>query len=299
MFMPTRAEKTFQWFNNLGVGLLSFIFLYPFWYILVLSLNDGGDALKGGIFWWPRAFTLDNYKILFMTNEIVKAYAVTLIRTVLGTVSSLFFMAMVAFGLSRPELPGRKFINFVFIVTMFFSGGLIPFYLLLHDINLLNNFLVYILPGLFSTFYMIIMRTSFRDIHEGLIESAQMDGAGYFQILLRIVIPISVPMLAAIALFTAVGHWNDWFTGAYFINSANMQPVQTYLKRLMDSATLLTTLQGTSGTGALNSGMLTSTITPVSMRMAILIVVIAPIIAIYPFVQRFFIKGVLIGSIKE
>lgn len=297
----TNSNRAFRVVNVIFMCMLSFLFVYPFWYVLILSFNEGMDASKGGLYWWPRKFTLVNYYVVLSDGTILRAFAVTVARTVIGTFGSILVTSMVAFGLSRRELPARKALTTVFFLTMLFSGGLIPFYLQLKNLHLLNSFLVFVIPGLFSVWNMIVMKTSFmNNIAESIVESARIDGAGYARIFFSMVLPLSMPMIAALSLFTAVGHWNDWFSGAFFVSDINLQPLQTYLQRVMSSVeatNLVTARQMTSleEVALLNPAAITTR----SIRMATIMVATAPILCVYPFLQRFFVKGVMIGSIKE
>lgn len=297
----TQGEKIFGLINTIGMIILAFLFVYPFWYILILSLNEGQDALKGGIYWWPRALTLGNYAVVFNDSTIINAFTISILRTLIGTIGSIFITSMVAYGLSRKELPGRNTLITIFFITMLFGGGLIPYYLQLMKLGLINNFWVYIIPGLFSVWNMIVMKTSFKNnIPESLIESMRIDGSGYFRVYFNLILPLSLPLLAALSLFTAVGHWNDWFSGAFFVNNLKLQPLQTYLQRVMSTMEATRMISATQMNSIRNAQMYNpAAITTRSVRMATIMVTTLPILFVYPFLQRYFIKGVMIGSIKE
>ena len=303
---PARKPKAdaFSVFNYAFMALLSFLFLYPFWYILILSFNEGTDTVKGGVYFWARKFTLGNYKVV-LNGTFTDALAISAARTVIGTAGSILITAMAAFALSRGELLLRKLLTTVFFITMLFGAGLIPYYLQLRNLSLLNNFWVYVIPGLFSVWNMIVMRTSFKtNIPESLVESARIDGAGYSYIFFAIVLPLSMPLLAALSLFTAVGHWNDWFSGAYYVTNLKLHPLQTYLYRMLktvESTTLASTAMLDAGLQSAQEASLYNprAITPLSVKMATIMVTAVPILASYPFLQRYFVKGVMIGSIKE
>lgn len=297
----SQGEKTFRHINIIFFVILSFLFIYPFWYILVLSLNEGMDASKGGIYWWPREFTLGNYLVVLSDVTIFNAFCISILRTVIGTAGSILITSMVAFGLSRKELPGRNFLVTIFFIPMLFGGGLIPYYLQLINLRLINNFWVYILPGLFSVWNMIVMKTSFKsNISDSLIESARIDGAGYSRIFFSLVLPLSVPMIASLSLFTAVGHWNDWFTGAFYINDIKLQPLQTYLQKVMSDVDAVNMINSSKIDTKRSLSMYNlNAITTRSVRMATIMISTAPILFIYPFAQKYFVKGVMIGSIKE
>ncbi|QHW35158.1 carbohydrate ABC transporter permease [Paenibacillus rhizovicinus] len=268
--------------------LLCLFMLYPVWYVLVNSLNDGSDALRGGIYFWPRMFSLQSYRVVLEDQSILRALWITVAKTVVGTLTHVFFTAMVAYAYSRKELIGRRIYMYLGTFTLFFSGGLIPYYLLIRDLHLLDSFLVYIIPALFSFFNLIIFLSFFREIPEGLEEAAKLDGANDLKIFIRIIIPVSMPVIATIALFTGVSQWNDYFTGVIFINDPSLQPVQTFLYRIVSE----------SGSTQLQSGSINRTVTMQSIKLATMVVTTLPIVLVYPFLQKYFVKGFMIGSIK-
>jgi putative aldouronate transport system permease protein len=278
----------------IGILMLAicFVSLYPVWYTVVISFNDSGDALRGGIYWWPRKFSLESYKTVFQDTTIIRAFAVTVLRTLIGTVTSVFFTAMVGYALSKKHIMGNKFYTILGTITMFFGGGLIPYFITLKNLGLYNNFLVYIIPSLFNFYNMIIFRSFFNELPAGLEESARLDGANDLMIFIRIVIPLSAPVIATIALFNGVGHWNDYFTGVMYINDAELQPIQTYLFRIIASASASKTVV------AMPAGVTAQQVSSQSVRLATMVVTTFPIMCVYPFLQKYFVKGMLIGSIK-
>lgn len=274
------------------MAIICFSTLYPIWYTVVLSFNDGADALKGGIFWLPRMFTLDNYKAVFRNSGIITAYGVTVARTFLGTVTNVFFTAMVAYAFSKKRLIGRKIFLTIGTITMFFNGGLIPFFLLLKNLSLLDTFWVYIIPTMFNFFNLLIFMSFFNEIPASLEESAMMDGANDFIIFIRIIMPLSKPVLATIALFTGVWHWNDYFFGVVYINKASLQPIQTYLYKVVAEA-------GSSRMAISNPvGVSKSNVTSNSIKYATMVVTTLPIVIVYPFLQKYFVKGIMLGAVK-
>ncbi|WP_256710558.1 carbohydrate ABC transporter permease [Paenibacillus sp. FSL H8-0548] len=278
--------------------LLCLSVLYPFAYMLAISLNEGTDAAKGGVYLWPRAFTLINYEIVLGNEVIQRAYLITIARTVLGTIAGLLITLMVAFGLSYQRVPFRKSILSYILITMLFNGGLVPLYIQLYNLGLINNFLVYIIPGMFSVWNMFVMLKFIQGIPEALIESAELDGAGPFRILIQIIAPLSKPMLAAIGLFIAVGHWNDWFAGAFYVTKQDLIPVQTFLQQLLSAQDMSAILGSNSNQEALARGSQMKNVTLMSVKMATVMVSAIPILCVYPFLQKYFVKGVLIGSVK-
>ncbi len=282
--------------GDIMIGILMlvicFVSLYPVWYTVIISFNDSSDALRGGIYWWPRKFSLESYKTVFQDTTIIRAFAVTVLRTVIGTVTSVFFTAMVGYALSKKHIMGNKFYTILGTITMFFGGGLIPYFITLKNLGLYNNFLVYIIPSLFNFYNMIIFRSFFNELPAGLEESARLDGANDLMIFIRIVIPLSAPVIATIALFNGVGHWNDYFTGVLYINDAELQPIQTYLFRIIASASASKTVV------AMPAGVTAQQVSSQSVRLATMVVTTFPIMCVYPFLQKYFVKGMLIGSIK-
>ncbi|MGG1638742.1 carbohydrate ABC transporter permease [Paenibacillus sp. NRS-1760] len=278
--------------------LLCLSVLYPFAYMLAISLNEGTDAAKGGVYLLPRAFTLINYEIVLGNEVIQHAYLITILRTIAGTLAGLMVTLMVAFGLSYTKVPFRKSILSYILLTMLFSGGLVPLYIQLYNLGLINNFLVYIIPGMFSAWNMFVMLKFIQGIPEALVESAELDGAGPFRVLLQIIVPLSKPMLAAIGLFTAVGHWNDWFAGAFYVTKQDLIPVQTFLQQLLSAQDMSAILGSNSNQEALARGSQMQNVTLMSVKMATVMVSAIPILCVYPFLQKYFVKGVLIGSVK-
>lgn len=292
----TRGEKTFQFVNYIFLSILSFTFVFPFWRILSLSLNEGLDASRGGINFWPRKFTWDNYSAIFSGQDMVDAYTITVGRTVIGTFFSILLVSLMAYGLSKNRLRGRKAINFMLILSMFFSGGLIPTFLLYRELGLLNNFWVYVIPSLYAAATVFIFRSFFRSLPGELEESAQIDGANDLKVYFKIVFPLSMPIFATMALFAAVAHWNDYLTAVIYVNKEELMPLQTLLMKIINVN------QGDSSRLAYGSVGLSDasrrTITPESVKMAALIAVVLPILTVYPFLQRYFVKGIIIGSLK-
>ncbi len=288
----TAGETSFDLFNVLLMFVICFITLYPIWYVLIQSLNEGFDAAQGGIYWLPRKFTLDNYKEVFRNNDIIKAFVVSLFRTLIGTVFHVSFTAMVAYAFLKRELIGRKIYMSMGIVTMFFSGGLIPTFIVIKTLGLFDHFMVYVFPVMFSFFDLLIFQAFFRTIPEALEESAKMDGANHFMIFMKIIMPVSKAVVATIILFNGVFNWNDFFMGIIYINNDDLHPIQTYLYKMIVTSE-------SSKTSLLAGGFSQSKFTSTSLQMATMIVTTVPIICVYPFLQKHFVKGMLLGSVKE
>lgn len=277
--------------------LLSFTALYPFWNTLVVSLNQGLDTAKGGITFWPREFTWTNYETVFTNDRILQSFGISILRTVIGTVSAIFMTALLAYGMSKSYLMGRKFLTVFFIFTLYFGGGLVPTFLLIKSLGLMNNFLVFIIPGLISVWNMIIFRTFFKNLPNGLEESAQIDGCSNWGVFIRIVLPLSGPVIATLSLFTAISHWNDWFTPTIYITNQDLMPVQTILRRILNANLINDVIGG--GDSLASEKLSKKSLTSKSLISATVMVVSLPIIAVYPFVQKYFVNGVMVGSLKE
>jgi putative aldouronate transport system permease protein len=300
MRVHSKAERWFDVVNYTVLATLAFVCFYPFVMMTVLSINAGTDSMRGGITLWPRVFTLVNYRVILENAAIQRAYVVTVMRTAIGTAGGVFVTALVAYGLAERRLPGRKYIMVYMVIPMFFSGGLIPYFLQLRDLRLINTFWVYVIPAGFSVWTMIVMKTSFQGLPDGLTEAARMDGAGYPTIFFRIVVPLSIPMFAVLGLFSAVTHWNDYFTGEFFVNTEpRLWPLQTFLRVSRQNA--IDILKGVildySNMSPLEEEA--SRLTQRSLDMAFTVFAMVPILLVYPWLQRYFVKGVLIGSIKE
>lgn len=276
---------------------LVFFFLatvYPILNTLAVSFNEGLDAIRGGIYILPRKFTLENYRSVLSKSSLLTGAYNTVLRTVIGTLSQLFLTALLAFVLSRKEFIFRTPITLLFIFTMYFNAGLIPNYLWLNRLGFTNSFWVYIIPGMISAFNLLVIRTYIRGLPESLIESAQMDGAGYFTIFIRVILPLCKPVLATVALFIAVYQWNSWFdTMLYNGFSERYTTLQYELMKLLSSVTN----QGANANDMKNAGA--AIVTPTSIRAATTIITALPIVCLYPFLQKYFISGLTIGGVKE
>ena len=280
--------------NIILLLLFCAVVLYPFLYCFILSFNDGFDASKGGIYFWPRVFTFDNYATLF--DDIVLLYAIrnTISRTAIGIIVFLFITGMFSYAITRKNLMFRRVYLTMGVITMYFSGGLIPTYLVMRSLGLLNNFLIYILPNFFSMFYAVIMLSYFKTIPSELEESARIDGAGDLKIFLRIFVPAAKPVFACLALYVGVGHWNAWIDTMLYTNSKELQTLSHLLVTLVNNQRYLDSLRESQT----NVGVMTAGATSMSVTMATMILTSFPIIILYPFLQKYFIKGVMLGSLK-
>ncbi|OBZ09475.1 carbohydrate ABC transporter permease [Bacillus sp. FJAT-26390] len=293
------GEKAFRIVNALLLILLCLTIILPFLNVIALAFNEGKDAEQGGIYFLPRAWSLENFEELFSSGNIMQAFFISMFRTVIGTVASVIFTAMAAYALKSRTMPGVKLFTMAIFFTMLFNGGLIPYYILLKDIHLTNSIWVYIIPSLYSVWNILIMRTFFQQISGSLEEAARIDGYNDFAIFWQIIMPLSKPVVAVISLFNAVSHWNDWFTGAFFVRNADLRPLSTLLQEMLTRQESLKRLLTNMASGA-NLDMLDRMhVTGNSLKMATIVIVVTPIIMIYPFIQKFFAKGVMIGSLKE
>lgn len=283
----------------LAVCLVMALFcLYPLYYTLINSLNDGQDAMRGGIYLFPRVPTLANYKTVLTDDTLPLSFLVTVARTLLGTAMALLFTSMVSYGLSKRDLVFRRFYVGLGMVTMYVGGGIIPTYMLYRSLKLVNTFWVYVLPSIYAFGNSVLMLNFFKKLPGALLESAYIDGANDFKILFSIVLPLSKPLLATMALFIGVGHWNDWFTSAYYVINDRLMTMPAILMKMLSETEAINKLKEMlDGSSALNQ--VGRNVTSESIRYATLIVSILPITITYPFLQRFFIKGMMVGSLKE
>lgn len=291
----SRGEQAMQAFIYILLIAICLLILLPCLNVLALSFNDGADAAKGGVYFFPREFTLSNYKQVFEDGSIMRGYVYTVARVVIGTSLSLIITAFTAYALKEKKLPGGKLITILITFTMLFGGGMIPTYIQYKDLHLLNNFWVYVVPGLISVTYLLMMRTFFEGIPESLEESAKLDGCGYFGTFFRILLPLSKPVMAVVGLYTAVNHWNDWFAGAFYMTSSDKWPVQTVMQQMLARA-MSAQQEITSVSQALAQN--TSNVTSDSLKMAAVVITTVPILCVYPFVQKYFAQGAMIGAVK-
>jgi len=290
---------TFHSINTAFLLLIAFITLYPFWNTIAVSFNDAMDTMQGGINFFPRKFTLFNYEVIFQTGAIPHAFFISITRTIINMVTSVFFTAMIAFVLSRKEFVLRKPFTLILVLSMYINAGLIPTFFLIRSLGMVNSYWVYIVPGMVNAFNFIVMRTYMRNIPESIIESARIDGYGDFPVFIRIILPLCLPVLATIGLFVAVGAWNSWFdTMIYNSGNVNLHTLQYKLMEYLQSSQSHGRSAADAGAMAMSaqgSGM----VTPMSIRAAITVVAAAPILFIYPFMQRYFVVGLNVGGVKE
>ena len=297
MIKESRSDRIFQVVLYILFGLTIFIFFFPVYNCFIISLNDGQDAMNGGIYFWPRVFSLKNYIFVFSNPQILSAYLFTILRTVLGTTCSVVFTALFAYALSRKILKFRRVYIYLGMITMFFSGGMIPTYLTVKALGLVDNFLLFILAPLSGFFYVLIFMAFFNDITPSLNESAKIDGANEWKIFWRIVWPVSTPVIATVALFQGVYQWNDWYINYVYMSGGNMQTLSYLLMQMINQSKAMQMLIQ-SGMGSAWGGVQGS-VTDNSVRLATMFAAMLPIMLVYPFVQKFFVKGVTLGAVKS
>lgn len=272
----------------LALGIFAFITLYPFIYVLAGSFNDGLDFDMGGVWFFPRKFSLDNYRAVFSDSRLWVALRNTVIRTVVGTAASLIFTSCVAYAMSQPDLPHKKAFRAMNVFTMFFSGGIIPFFVIVNVLGMYNTFWVYLLPPLYSVYNMIVMTSFFRGIPSSIREAALIDGAGDFRIWWSIYLPMSKPVLITVGLWAAVAHWNSYLpTLLYTDKSESMWTLQYYLMRIIKDAAMP------------ESGEISPNVTAQTVSFAAMVLAMLPVVIAFPFLQRHLLRGSNIGAIKE
>jgi len=295
MIQRTRGEKIFNVFNYIILTIFAFTTLYPLLYTLSISLSTAGEANRVGLHILPNfeQFTLDPYKLVFQNAEIWTAYKYTLFRTIVGTILALLVTCFYGYALSRPGLPLKKFFSSYILFTMLFSGGQIPSYLNIRDLGLINSIWVYVLPMLITAYNVIVAKSFFATLPESLNESAKIDGAGEFRIFFQIIVPLSKPIIMTVALWVAVTHWNSWFDGMMYITDSRKQTVQNYIQRIVSESQTENLISNVNAAG--KSQMET---TGETIQCASIIVSVIPILLFYPFVQKYFVKGVTLGAVK-
>lgn len=287
----------FQSLTTILFAIFGFLCLYPFYYIFIYSISDPSQALKNNIYFLPAGFSLDSYKAVLLLPNIYSAAIISVLRVIIGTASSVFVTSMFAYVLTNKELRVRKFMYRVTVTTMYLNAGLIPWYITMRALGLKNSFLLYIFPYLIGAFNLILVKTYIEQMPPSLEESAQLDGAGPFTIFIKIIFPLCKPVVAAVIIFTAVFHWNAWTDNFYLVNDPHLQTLQlTLLNYLRESDNIANLMS--SGGNINNLSQIQKALTPTSIRMTLSIVVILPIVLVYPFMQKHFVKGIMLGAVK-
>lgn len=282
-------NKRFEIINQLIMLLIGIIILVPMWNIVASSFASGKALAEGGFIFWPNELSFENYRAVLKDNSIWTAYIISVLKTLIGVVTHVFFCSMVAFGLSKRNLMGRKLYTAMGVITLFFSGGMIPTYLLMRQLGLIDSFWVYILPQLFSYYDVVILMNFFRQVPSSLEESAQIDGAGVWKVFLNIILPLSKPALATIALFNGVYQWNDFMTAKLYITNKDLYPVQMKLYEIIVQQNVKN----------MNVGTVIMETTAKGVQLATIVITTVPIIIAYPLLQKHFVSGMMLGAVKE
>lgn len=292
MLARSRSESVFSAVNVVLLAMFCLLAVYPFIYTMTMSLSTAAEASREGFHLYPGEVSLTAFEMVLGNPEILTGYGNTLFRTVFGTLATLLATCLCAYPLSRPYMPHRRLYTFLVLFTMLFNGGIVPTYLLIKNLHLIDTRLVYILPTLIAAFNVIVVKSFFQQLPASLAESAKIDGAGEFRILFHLYMPLSKPVLATVGLWTAVTHWNMWFDALIYVNSDSKQVMQTFLQRIVIE----------SNTELIEKGLVSPDVTqftPETIKAATVIVTILPILFVYPFVQRYFVKGITLGGVKE
>lgn len=294
MIQRTTGEKIFSVFNYIILTVFAFTTLYPFLYTFTMSLSTDAEAAKEGLHILPnfKAVTLAAYKAVFRNPSIWGAYKYTLFRAVFGTLLSLVVTCFYAYALSRPKLPLKKLFTWYIMITMMFQAGQIPNYLNLKSLGLINNILVYILPGTIVAYNVVVAKSFFASLPESLNESAKIDGAGELRIFFQIIVPLSMPIIMTLALWEVVKHWNSWLDSVLYMNDSRKIVVQHYLQRIINEGQTNLITNNAIGDESLQQ------VTGETIKAASIMVVTAPILVAYPFIQKYFVKGVTLGAVK-
>lgn len=278
-------------FKVLFLVFVTVICVYPFWNIFIVSINDATDALRGGLYFLPRKLSIASYIDILKRDTFLHGIWVTLLRTVIGTPLAVLFTTMLAYVLSREDLLWKKGLNLLFVFTMYFGGGMVPYYMVLKNLGMLNNFIVFIFPNIISVYNMILVKNYIEGMPKEIFESSKIDGANDLVIFFKIVFPLSKPIIMTIALFVAVMHWNSWFDAYLYTNSQSLKTMQSILVEILNQ------YQTSSANQAANQAA--QQLTPDSIRMAATMIATIPIIMVYPFIQKYFVKGIMLGSVKS
>ncbi len=289
----TKAGTAFDVFNAIFIAALMFAMIYPFINVLVYAFNDGVDAVRGNLYFWPRKWTLANFEYVFRNKDLIRGAVVSVLRVVVGVVTGVLCNALLGYIISNKDFYGAKFMRILFIITMYFSGGLIPTYLLYINLGYINSFSVYWVPALFSCYYMMLAASFIQNLPTALFESARIDGANELTIFFKLVLPLAKPMLACIAVYIGVNHWNSWFDVSLYSKDGVWDNLQIILYRLLNQASAKADMTNQQ---QLYASM--RNIQPETVRAATTVVVTVPIVCIYPFFQRYFVGGITMGAVK-
>lgn len=285
------GERLFDGSNVVLMLWLSAVTLYPFLYVLIASVSDPAWVVKArGLIWYPHGFSLESYKLVFDNPAILTGYGNTLLYVVAGTALNILMTSLGAYALSRQSVKWKNPVMFLIVFTMFFNGGLIPTYLLINNLGMLDSRWALIIPSAMSAYNLIIMRTAFQSVPVSLEESAKLDGANDFTVLFRIILPLSMPVVAVMILFYGVSHWNSWFNALIYLRTRELYPLQLILREILITNSTDSMMTGVGGADKMPIGE--------TIKYAAIIVATVPILLLYPFLQKYFVKGVMIGAVK-
>ena len=306
--MKKQKFTTFDFLNYLFMILVLIVVIYPLYYTVIVSFSDAHAVALGKVRWWPKGFTTVAYQHVFANEEIWRGYANTILYTVCGTLFNLFLTIPTAYVLSKKQLPGQGVIMTFFLITMYFSGGMVPSYLLVKGLGLINTRLVLIIVNGLSVYNLIVSRTFFStSISESLYEAAEIDGANEFKKMFAIAMPLSKPIIAVMTLYYSVSHWNNYFAALLYITKKKLEPLQSVLRRILvlsenaldETLLILSTMGATAETEAMLRDAAARSYLAYTMKFAVVFIASAPLLVAYPFVQKHFVKGVMIGAVKE
>ncbi|ANZ98723.1 MULTISPECIES: carbohydrate ABC transporter permease [Carnobacterium] len=286
-----KESRSFYLINTILLVLFTLIIIIPIWNVIVSSVSSGKALADGGLMLWPKELTFDNYKRVLSDGSILNAFFISVSKTVLGALTHVLFCSIMAYALSKKRLVGRGFYTTFGVITLYFGGGMIPYYLLIRSLGLLNSFWVYIIPSLLSYYDVIILMNFFREVPVSLEESARIDGANDWTVFFRIFLPLSKPALATITLFSGVAQWNDFMTTKMFITDKALYPLQMKIYEII----VQSQMQGMDNMGA--SAIVETTTRGV--QLATIVITTIPILIIYPLLQKYFISGMMVGAVKE
>ena len=292
----TNADRLYDIVILILISLLLLIILYPLWFVIIASVSNSSEVMKGNVIFWPKEFSFEAYEKVLQDPKIVTGYCNTNFYTVAGTLLNLVGTIAIAYPLSRRDFVGRKVISIVLTFTMFFNGGLIPTYLVYKEINLINTPWVMIIPGMVNVYNMIVMRSFFESLPYEMHEAAFIDGCGNIKIITKIVLPLSLPIIAVMIIFYGVMHWNEYFSALVYISDQKLKPLQLILRDILITST--SRVSSMMSGGAANTGEMDRIRTAESIKYAVAVVSTVPVLCLYPFLQKHFSKGVMIGAIK-
>lgn len=295
MVNKSMSDRIFRLVVGSVYAIFAFLCAYPFYIIIINSLSDANAVLGKMALLVPKEFTLVNYTEVFKNQNIGGPIFISLSRTVIGSLSNAVVNALLAYALSKDALPGRKLIYRFFVVGMYVGAGMIPYFVTMMNYGFKNNFLIYVVPGMVWAYNMILIRVNIQQLPQDIEESAEIDGAGYFTIFFKIIFPMIIPIIATIITFSAVAQWNSWQDNLFYCTDENLMTLQLMLLNFIRTASVSASEAAMMGGDALKERM---NVNPRSIRMAATVIVVFPVMLVYPFMQRYFVKGIMIGALK-